>query len=136
MADNQSLSRPKRRLRNDGETVRERAEKAQAEAQKTPKPSLGRRLVRQLMRPLRSLAKIFHYQPFPFIGRGLRLVGRIVAPKYLRNSWRELRLVRWPNRPETRRLTFAVIVFATAFGGLVAAVDYGLDKLFREVLLK
>lgn len=63
-------------------------------------------------------------------------VGRFVLPKYFRNSYRELRQVTWPDRKQTVRLTFAVIAFATVFGIAIAIVDYGLDKLFREILLK
>lgn len=63
-------------------------------------------------------------------------VGRFLVPKYFRNSWAELRQVTWPDRMQTVRLTFAVIAFATVFGVVIAIVDFGLDKLFREVLLK
>lgn len=62
--------------------------------------------------------------------------GRFLVPKYFRNSWAELREVSWPDRHQTARLTFAVIAFATVFGIAIAIVDYGLDKLFRELLLK
>lgn len=63
-------------------------------------------------------------------------VGRFLTPNYFRNSWQELRQVTWPDRMQTVRLTFAVIAFATVFGIAIAIVDYGLDKLFRELLLK
>jgi len=63
-------------------------------------------------------------------------VGRFLTPKYFRNSWAELRQVTWPDRRQTVRLTFAVIAFATVFGIAIAIVDFGLDKLFRELLLK
>ena len=62
--------------------------------------------------------------------------GRWVVPKYFRNSYSELSQVTWPDRMQTVRLTFAVIAFATVFGIAIAIVDYGLDKLFRELLLK
>jgi preprotein translocase SecE subunit len=62
--------------------------------------------------------------------------GRFLTPKYFTNSWKELRQVTWPDRKMTARLTFAVIAFATVFGIVIAIVDYGLDKLFRQLLLK
>lgn len=62
--------------------------------------------------------------------------GRFIVPKYFRQSWQELREVTWPDRKQTVKLTFAVIAFATVFGVAIAIVDYGLDKLFRELLLK
>jgi preprotein translocase SecE subunit len=57
-------------------------------------------------------------------------------PSYLKNSWREVRQVVWPNRKETWRLTLAVFVFAVVFGALVAGVDKGLDEVFKKVILK
>lgn len=70
-------------------------------------------------------------------GKGLLgKIGRVLVPKYFRNSWVELKQVTWPDRRQTMRLTFAVIVFATIFGIAIAIVDYGLDKLFKELLLK
>ncbi len=77
----------------------------------------------------RILNKIFNRQPFRFI-------GRILLPRYFRNSWKELRLVSWPKRKEAFDLTFAVLAFAVVFGGVVALVDFGLDKLFKDILLK
>ncbi len=63
-------------------------------------------------------------------------VGRFLLPKYFRNSWYELRQVTWTGARQTARLTIAVIAFATVFGIIIAIVDYGLDKIFRELLLK
>lgn len=66
----------------------------------------------------------------------VKKVGRFIVPKYFRNSWHELRAVQWPDRRQTWRLTGAVIAFAVAFGIAIAIVDFGLDKLFKELLLK
>lgn len=44
-------------------------------------------------------------------------------------------MVTWPSRQQTRQLTFAVILFSIVFGILVALVDFGLDKLFKKVIL-
>jgi preprotein translocase subunit SecE len=57
------------------------------------------------------------------------------VPPYFRNSWKELTQVTWPDRRQTRRLTFAVILFSVIFGTIVAGVDFGLDKLFRTFIL-
>jgi preprotein translocase SecE subunit len=76
----------------------------------------------------------------PFKTRPARFVGRVLAKilflNYIRNSWRELRQVSWPKRRETIKLTAAVFVFATAFALLIAVVDYGLDKVFKLLLLE
>jgi len=87
--------------------------------------------------------------PFRASGRGLAVAGRkanavkplrilgfIIVPPYFRNSWRELRQVTWPTGRESRQLTLAVVIFAIVFGVMIAIVDYGLDKLFKQVLLK
>lgn len=62
-------------------------------------------------------------------------VGRFLVPKYFRDSWVELKQVSWPDRLQTLRLTGAVIAFAVVFGIAIAIVDYGLDKLFRQLLI-
>ena len=61
---------------------------------------------------------------------------RSLIPSYFKNSWREVRQVVWPNRRDTIKMTIAVFVFAVFFGLLIALVDYGLDKLFKQFILK
>jgi preprotein translocase SecE subunit len=123
LADNTQQA-PKRRIRPvTSETVRERAEKAQIAAG-INKPRRVRGAVGKGMTPVRG------------VGRGIGFLSRFIIPSYFRNSWKELKLVTWPNRKQSRQLTFAVIVFATIFGILVASVDWGLDKVFKQVLLK
>jgi len=123
---------PKHRLVKKAETVREQTEKSTKElAQK--EPGVTRLTLSYLARPFqivgKVLAKVGHKQPFRFIGHMLWLA-------YFRNSWKELRQVTWPSRRESWQLTSAVIIFATIFGILIAIVDFGLDKLFKQVLLK
>ena len=133
MADKAPVKKTKRLVKNP-ETFRERALKA---SEATDKPSnrlrltsVGGKVIRPVVSPLGKLLRALgRLKPF-------RLIGRILFPTYLRQSWRELRLVTWPSRKESFRLTFAVLLFAIIFGGLVAAVDFGLDKLFKQILLK
>jgi preprotein translocase subunit SecE len=82
------------------------------------------------------LKQIGHAVRWFFRLRAVRFVGRILGLRFIRSSWQELRLVTWPTRREGRRLTTAVVIFSVVFGALIAVVDYGLDKLFRQVLLK
>ena len=63
-------------------------------------------------------------------------VLRFIIPPYFKNSWRELKEVKWPNRKETWQLTVAVFIFSTIFGVLITLTDYGLGKLFKKILLK
>lgn len=129
--DDEATKHKRRVLRPAAEptTLREQSEKAQAKSGRVNKRSrVGRvlsapfRFIGRLLRPLGKF-KLF------------RAIGYVLAPPYIRNAWKELRLVTWPNARQTRRLTFAVIVFSLIFGGIVAIVDYGLDKLFRALIL-
>jgi len=61
--------------------------------------------------------------------------SRSLTPTYFKNAWKELRLVTWTGRKETWRLVFAVFIFAILMGATIAALDYGLEKLLREVIL-
>lgn len=130
MAEEDS-NKSKRRLIKKVETVREKAEKASSPISTEP---------RRLQKTSRKVSA-----PFRATGRGLKKAGRlkpfrilgfIIVPPYFRNSWKELKQVTWPPFKVSLRLTFAVIIFALVFGALVALLDFGLDKLFREVLLK
>lgn len=59
-----------------------------------------------------------------------------IVPPYFKNSWKELKLVTWPTTRVTTSLTFAVLMFAVVFGAIVAVVDFGLDKAFKDLFLK
>jgi preprotein translocase subunit SecE len=126
----------KRRLKKP-ETVRERAEKAQD----TPrKPRRLQGAAGSLSRPFKTAARVGrkeYYLPLPDsrLGRTLNK-RRSLLPGYFRSSWQELRQVTWPSRKETWKLTLAVFTFAVVFGVLVAVTDYGLEKLFKKVLLR
>lgn len=136
----QPVNSPKRRVKNP-ETFRERSLKA---VEASGKPGVASRLkattskvVKPIINPVsKSLARLNTIQPFKFIFKLLRGIGLIIFPTYLRTSWTELKLVTWPNRKQSRQLTGAVLIFAVVFGAVVALVDYGLDKIFRHVLLK
>lgn len=131
-ADKADKQKPKRRVLRAAPaptTLREQSEQAQA---KSNRPAKASRLGRILSAPFRFIGRLF--RPLGKI-RFFRVIGFILAPPYIRNAWNELRQVTWPNRTQTRRLTFAVIVFSVIFGGVVAIVDYGLDKVFRALIL-
>lgn len=63
-------------------------------------------------------------------------IFKFLVPRYFKNAWRELRQVKWPTRKETIQLTLAVFAFALVFGTLITITDYGLDRLFKRLLLK
>src|SRR5581483_1834266 len=131
VADEQSEQKAPRRIRKV-ETIREKVEKGDP-IEDAPKRrgSVGRffRLIGKPFRPFGTFLRwLGHFKV-------MRIIGYIIVWPYLRNSWKELRAVTWPTRKESRRLTLAVILFAVVFGVLIAAVDYGLDKLFKRILL-
>ena len=84
----------------------------------------------------KSLGSFGIFKPLrPAVSLLARILSRLI-PRYFVNSWREVRQVTWPTRVETWRLTLAVFIFATIFGAMVAAVDKGLDEIFKKVILK
>lgn len=133
-------TKTKRKVKNP-ETFRERAIKA---SENPVKPSLVRRFFKLIGKVLgaifgpifRAIGRFFNLKPMRPVKKILIFIGKIVWPKYFRESFRELKKVVWPNWKQSRDLTFAVIVFAFVFGIAIAIVDYGLDKLFRQILLK
>lgn len=130
----QPTKRVKRRVR-PVETVREQRDKRQA-AVKT-KPHRLSKVTGWLAKPFRLMAawsfwRSKAWRPFRFIGKVLSYVLLI---SYFRSSLRELKLVTWPNWKLSWRLTWAVLVFSIFFGVIVAVVDFGLDKLFKQLIL-
>ena len=136
MAESKDSPKTTRKVKNP-ETFRERAVKASAQSEQ---PGRSRRLRVAAGKPVRSSAlaakKVGNNKFVRLATKPFHWLGRILFPKYLRNSYQELKQVHWPNRHDTRRLTFAVVVFAIVFAALVSGLDFILDKLFREVLLK
>ena len=146
MADDKTKKKP--RIRKAPVSYRESIEKQQAKASKQgtkrrPVRRAGKvvawpfvrigRFLKKILRPFRFLLWPFKTRPMRFIGRVLK---RIFWPKWLRNSFKEVRQVTWPTRRETWKLTFAVFAFAIVFGTMIALVDFGLDKLFKRIILK
>jgi len=119
----------KRRLRPT-QTVREQREQSDNSQKNADKPRRSSKVFAAVVKPLKPLAR-----PLRPVGRVLQRVGRFIIPKYFRNSWSELRLVTWPNFTQTRRLTGAVIIFSIIFAVIIAITDYGLDKVFKKVIL-
>ncbi|MGI9027466.1 MAG: preprotein translocase subunit SecE [Candidatus Saccharimonadales bacterium] len=85
----------------------------------------------------RQTGKREYHMPLPDNRAGRILKKRVrLAPKFMREAGQEIKLVTWPNFRETIRLTMAVFIFAVIFASIVGVLDYGLDKLFREVIIK
>jgi preprotein translocase SecE subunit len=130
MADTQPVKPKAKRQVKNPETFRERAVKASESDNKPERISKVKTSGGKLLRPAAApFKKAARFKP-------LRIIGKIIFPAYFRNSWQELRKVTWPNWKQSRQLTTAVLIFAIIFGAIIALVDYGLDKVFRDILLK
>jgi preprotein translocase SecE subunit len=133
---NKQPTKAKRRVKNP-ETFRERALKAGEQSAQPNRLAKSRgRIATSLRWLFRPLGKLFELKLFKIIAKPFRLIGKVLLPSYIRNSWKELRLVTWPSWKQSRQLTFAVLIFAVVFGAAIALVDLGLDKIFRQLLLK
>ena len=70
------------------------------------------------------LAKLFKFIAAPFVA----------LSKYLMDSWRELKLVRWPTRKETWKMTGAVIAFSVGFATLILLLDGLFNWIFKTLI--
>ncbi len=80
-----------------------------------------------------AVGKVFHVIFYPF--RIFKFL-KFLVPSYFKNAFKELRLVTWPSRKETMKLTFAVFMFAIIFGAFITALDYILNNIFKRILLR
>lgn len=102
--------------------------KAQAKQQtklaKTKAKAAKAKLKAKANTPEKPLKQVFILaRPFVALGR------------YLRNSWRELRQVRWPNRKATWKMTLAVLVYCAIFIVFIMLLDALFTFIF-DLLLK
>ncbi len=134
MADKQELG--KKRLIKKTESVRDRAAKADT----APKQRRIKNAGTTALRPLKAVGRVGRkevYLPLPDTRAGRFLnKRRSILPRYFKLSWQELKQVIWPGRRETTKLTFAVFLFAIFFALIISLTDYGLDKLFKKLILK
>lgn len=127
----------KKRLVKNPETFRERALKSSLEDDKPKRSHKIRQASSKAAAPIaRTSSQLSNVPIFKPIRWLFKLIGKIFLPKYIRNSWKELKQVTWLSWRQSIRLTYAVIVFSIIFGIVVAGVDYVLDKFFREFLLR
>lgn len=114
-----------------------------------PEESLAKTFWHGFILPIRLIGRGFvwiaHRPPLKQIGHGLRwfftskpirFIAKWTGIQYIIDSWSELRGVTWPTFKQSVRLTSAVIIFSVIFGLLIAFVDFFLDKIFKQILLK
>ena len=73
---------------------------------------------------VRIVTKPFKFITIPFVALG----------KYLVASWKELKLVRWPTRKETWKMTSAVIAFSVGFATLILLLDGLFNWIFKTLI--
>lgn len=54
--------------------------------------------------------------------------------RYLRDSWREIRQVRWPNRKATWKMVLAVLVYTALFIIIISLLDLLFTWFFSLIL--
>lgn len=118
------------------QTLREKAASSAASERKPRRLRQATSTAKGGASALRRTAGREFYLPLPDnkLGRFLNK-RRYFIPRYFRESFREVRQVVWPTGKEAFKLTTAVILFTVVFGLAITLTDYGLDKLFRKVLL-
>lgn len=136
MATEKPVKAPRRK--KTPETVRERAEK---ESLKKSTPKKTTAVKAKIHRPLSKLrrlgAKEYHPIKTPDNKTG-RVLGKRVrfVPKFVRESWAELKQVTWPTKREATSKTIAVIGFAIVFAIFVQLLDFIFSKVVKEIILR
>lgn len=54
--------------------------------------------------------------------------------RYIRDSWREIRQVRWPSRKATWKLFFAILIYTALFIALIMLLDALFAWIFKTVI--
>jgi preprotein translocase SecE subunit len=54
--------------------------------------------------------------------------------RYFQDTWAELKLVRWPTRAETVRMTVLVIGISVAVGAYVGGLDFLFTNLLTQIV--
>ena len=54
--------------------------------------------------------------------------------RYIRDSWKELRQVRWPNRKATWKMVLAVLIYTAIFVAFISLLDLFFTWLFNLIL--
>ena len=119
------------------ESMRDRAAKASSRSEKPRRLKKTASAIRKPFAAAHRIGKKEYYviKPHESGFKGFLTKKRRWTPGYFRSSFKELRLVTWPNRKETWKLVVSVFLFSIIFGCAIAIVDYGLDKLFKEAFL-
>ena len=82
-----------------------------------------KKVVEKDKKPVKDKKKTFIlFRPFCALGR------------YIRDSWREIRQVRWPNRKATWKMVFAVLIYTALFVTILVLLDLLFQFIFNTIL--
>lgn len=98
---------------------------AQPEPTQNPKTATNKKSKKSQDKAEKPLKQVFIlFRPFVALGR------------YIRDSWREIRQVRWPNRKATWKMTLAVLVYCAIFMVFILLLDTLFTFLFNLIVQK
>jgi preprotein translocase SecE subunit len=111
----------------DGAVIRRSVKADTADVAKKPREAVKTKA--KTAKPARAHHSDSEKPPF-ILFRPFCAIGR-----YIRDSWRELRQVRWPNRKLTWQLTLAVIIFSVVLALIVLLADWVFQWIVEEIIL-
>jgi preprotein translocase SecE subunit len=134
MADKEPVKKPRRR--KTAETVREKADKELKKKQNPKKGKIRAKIHRPLSSLRRASTKKYHPLKAPDnkAGKVLNKEVRFV-PRFVRESWAEIKLVNWPTKGEAVQKTIAVFGFTIFFIIIVQILDELFSRIVKEIIL-
>ncbi len=98
----------------------------------TPRPSLNDQNSRQSTKKSHKTNKNSSEKPL----KDVFLLARpfVAFGRYLRDSWREIRQVRWPNRKLTWKMTLAVLIYCAIFIVFIVLLDMLFTFIFNLLI--
>jgi preprotein translocase SecE subunit len=119
---------PKKEAKSDAPTITRKKvvvkDKKTEKAKREKKKAVEKKLTGAEKKQKSEKKPFILFRPFVYLGR------------YIRDSWRELRQVRWPNRKTTWKMVLAVIVYAALFMVIISLLDLFFSWLFELILSK
>jgi preprotein translocase SecE subunit len=119
---------PKKEAKSDAPTITRKKvvvkDKKTEKAKREKKKVVEKKLTGAEKKQKSEKKPFILFRPFVYLGR------------YIRDSWRELRQVRWPNRKTTWKMVLAVIVYAALFMVIISLLDLFFSWLFELILSK
>ncbi len=119
---------PKKETKSDAPTITRKKvvvkDKKTEKAKREKKKAVEKELTGAEKKQESEKKPFILFRPFVYLGR------------YIRDSWLELRQVRWPNRKTTWKMVLAVIVYAALFMVIISLLDLFFSWLFELILSK